>query len=144
MYHIGGDYPHKYKADSQHVKCKSTFLERMEETRPHLKTDGKHEQDKSELLEKMEQIVIRTEAEMAQEDTHEQNPCRTERDSLEFESSQINSGCNDKGEQHNRMPCTLTEKQISHIFYLCLGFSFPSQKDSSTQNAERPSVSPSI
>ena len=87
----------------------------MEKTGTDLQSDRKYKQYKSELLKEMKQILICPEPDTTPDNTYNQNPCSPQGNTFYLESYKVYSGLNDKGEQHYGMPCTLTEKQISHI-----------------------------
>ena len=91
------------KGDGKQVKLKTSLLERMEESRADLKSDREHEQDQSEVLHETKHRGVHTETEMAQKNSHEQNPRGSDGDALELEFAKIQSYRDHNRENQNRM-----------------------------------------
>ena len=86
----------------------------MEEAGAHLQADGKDEQDEAELLDEMDDLRIGPEAEMADDDAHEQDPGGADGNALHLDSTQIDADADDKRQQQDRMGDARTEEQVSH------------------------------
>ena len=81
-----------------------------------MKTDTEHKQNKSEILHKRKNTRISTQAEMAKQNTDEENPGRTDGDSLELESAQVKAKSDYRGKKQDGMGYAGTEKQIMHKY----------------------------
>ena len=81
----------KHEGDSQQVQLETTFLERVEKSRADLKAYREHEQDQAEVLHKVHHGRVHPEAEMTQQDSHEQNPRGTDGDAFDLEFAKVQS-----------------------------------------------------
>ena len=101
-----------YKSDGKQIHRQAVFPERAEKARCHLETNGKDKQDKAEILYEFQHRRVDPEAEMAQENTHEQYPRRTKGYSLDFEPAQVKTRCYDQCQDEYGACRTALNKKI--------------------------------
>ena len=57
----------------------------VHEAGAHLHADGVNEEDEAEFLDKVEDVAFNAEAEVSEQDAHEECPCTPEADSLDLD-----------------------------------------------------------
>ncbi len=87
----GDGHSQQDKGDRKDIHLKSAFLEGVEESRADLKAYREHEQDQAEVLHKVHHGRVHPEAEMTQQDSHEQNPRGTDGDAFDLEFAKVQS-----------------------------------------------------
>ena len=115
VYDISCSNCKEYQGDGKHIHRQTVFAERMEKTGTHLQADGKDKKNQAEILDERQHYGIDSQSQMPQEDSHKQNPSRSQGYSLHFEFTDIQAGSNHQCQDKNGACSIALCKQIHHI-----------------------------